>query len=47
MDGNKVIENLLERIKGLTKENAFLIAQLQSIEEEKKNGIEGDGQNVE
>jgi hypothetical protein len=36
MDANKIIEILLERIKGLTKENAFLVAQLQSIEEERQ-----------
>jgi hypothetical protein len=36
MDANKIIEVLLEKIKGLTKENAFLVAQLQSIEEERQ-----------
>jgi hypothetical protein len=46
MDGNKVIDILLERIKGLTKENAFLIAQLQSIEEEKKNAPEEVNKNA-
>lgn len=40
MDANKVIENLLDRIKGLTRENAFLVAQLQAVEEEKKAQVE-------
>jgi hypothetical protein len=40
MDANKVIENLLERVKNLTRENAFLVAQLQTIEEQQKANME-------
>lgn len=36
MDANLIIENLLDRIKVLTKEVAFLTAQLQVIEEQNK-----------
>lgn len=36
MNANYIIDELLERIKGLTKEVAFLSAQLKSIEDQKK-----------
>jgi hypothetical protein len=36
MDANKIIENLLERIKGLVRENAFLLAQIQTYEDQLK-----------
>ena len=42
MDANKIIENLLERIKVLTRENAFLMAQLQTIEEQSRQEPEGE-----
>lgn len=32
MDVNVIIDDLLERIKGLTKENSFLKAQVQAYE---------------
>lgn len=44
MDANKIVDNLLERIKQLTKENAFLLAQLQTIEEQNQRDNEAKSQ---
>jgi hypothetical protein len=38
MDANVIIENLLERIKVLTKENAFQQAKIQELEQGDQNG---------
>jgi hypothetical protein len=43
MDANKIIDNLLDRIKLLVRENAFLVAQLQSYEEKEKAQLQAEG----
>jgi hypothetical protein len=50
MDANLIIDNLLERIKVLTKENVFLQAKLETIENDMKAQMEAKkdgGSNVE
>jgi uncharacterized protein YoxC len=47
MDANKIIDYLLEKIKGLTKENAFLVAKLETMEEDLKKAVQGGDDNVE
>jgi hypothetical protein len=47
MDANKIIENLLERIKGLVRENAFLSAQIQTYEDQLKQQAEAKKAPVE
>ena len=41
MNANHIVEDLLERIKNLTREVAFLSAQLKNIEEQAKQAPEG------
>ncbi|MFX3623093.1 MAG: hypothetical protein ACE3JP_03350 [Ectobacillus sp.] len=40
MDANKIIDYLLEKIKVLIRENAFLVAKLDSMEEEMRNAVQ-------
>jgi hypothetical protein len=39
MDANKIIDNLVQRIGHLVKENAFLVAQLEETEAQLKANI--------
>jgi hypothetical protein len=43
MDVNKIIDNLLDRIRLLVRENAFLMAQLQEYEEREKQQVQEGG----
>jgi hypothetical protein len=43
MDVNKIIDNLLDRIRLLVRENAFLTAQLKEVEEQQKQQVQVGG----
>ncbi|WHZ05854.1 hypothetical protein QNH48_15035 [Neobacillus sp. YX16] len=48
MDVNVIIDNLTQRIASLTKENAFLVAQLKEYEQRlEQNQTKGVEENVE